>query len=50
MSIWLDIYEQGIALPTNSVKLYQYFIYLTICRRLITALIFDGAITDPRAL
>jgi len=34
MVILIYLYEQGIPLPSNSAQLYNYFIFLTICRHL----------------
>ena len=34
MVILIYLYEQGISFPNNSAELYNYFIFLTICRHL----------------
>ncbi|XP_065888590.1 protein NLRC5-like isoform X2 [Dysidea avara] len=34
MVVLIYLYKQGIPLPSNSTELYNYFIYLTVCRHL----------------
>jgi len=47
MVILMYLYEQGIPLPSNTVKLYNYFICITICRHLAKlGHSLDNTITD----
>ena len=47
MVILVYLYKQGIALPSNSTQLYNYFICLTICRHLAkSGHSLDNTITD----